>query len=268
MAEPVLAGSARGEGVEPLGRCPSCGEPSPEPVFTGRAWNFLCLSCGTCSHFDDGGFAVVDPLTCPGCRLRDFCRASPSPLAGELTYHSVIPSGVSVTVRPVVHTDLPSFCALAAKARVESGTAAPMGADAVDDLLVSALCAVSDVDVDSFTWIVLIDEDPARSLPVAVVTFHRCEDDATCARAALVVDSSYRDQGLGPLLYSQLVSTAREYGIESLCAEMVMPSAIDVERLAKLGVAVSDLGSGHVEMCLEPRSRPFCGEPRACRRAA
>lgn len=237
-----------GEGVGPLGQCPACGEPSPEPVFDGRQWNFLCLRCGTCAHVDAADkVETVDPQSCPGCRLRDFCQASPSPLARSLSARAVLGDGLFVTIRPLVHSDLPELCALGAKARAE------MGRDFETNLLSRTFCEVSDVDTDCFTWIALIDGVPAT--PVAVATFRRCAEDATSARAALGVDSSFRGRGLGALLYEKLAETARAWGIESLRAEVSIQRPADIDVLASLALEPRPLGDDLAELHWRLRDR-------------
>jgi hypothetical protein len=52
--------------------CPACLGALEPTASEGRA-NFLCTSCGCCWHMLLGYLSVVDPRTCPGCRLRGLC---------------------------------------------------------------------------------------------------------------------------------------------------------------------------------------------------
>jgi hypothetical protein len=44
-------------------------------VHDGDTTNFFCDDCGACWFFDLGWIGRVNPSTCPGCKLRDRCRA-------------------------------------------------------------------------------------------------------------------------------------------------------------------------------------------------
>lgn len=232
---------ADGEGVGPLRQCPVCGEPSPDAVFDGGQWNFLCRGCGTCSHVDASGMVTtVDPLSCPGCRLRDFCPASPSPVAQSLTHRAVLRDGLPVTIRPLVHSDLPALCGLAARARAEAGRGA------VTDLLAGTFCDVRDVDPDRFTWVAVTDD--GRELPIALASFSRCEEDSTCARAALGVDSAYRGRGVAELLYQRLAESAESHGVEFLRTIVSLHRPDDIGELAALGLHARALGGRSAEL--------------------
>ncbi len=57
------------------GPCPNCGSRRLQAVSTTTSNNFLCDSCGTCSHRGPNAITRVDPLSCPGCASRRVCLA-------------------------------------------------------------------------------------------------------------------------------------------------------------------------------------------------
>jgi hypothetical protein len=52
-----------------LRHCPGCGSENLIPVSAGAALNYFCRDCVLCWHQEHGWTDVVDPETCPGCRL-------------------------------------------------------------------------------------------------------------------------------------------------------------------------------------------------------
>jgi GNAT superfamily N-acetyltransferase len=239
-----LGATTRAPDPEGLARqCPNCGETAPEAALDGRGTNFLCHRCGTCVSIRAGVLWTVDPLTCPGCRLRDFCHSVISPLARSLSFNVTLRSGMALTIRPVVHSDLPSICGLAAKARAET----KMSRSA--DIAARAFGEVRDVDPDHFCWVALA-RIGAREAPIAVATYRKCEDRKTSACAIVAVDSGYRRQGLGTVLYAKLAESARTHGIQSFRAQLTLPTedAVRTLVLRPAGFRITLLGNHRLQV--------------------
>jgi hypothetical protein len=52
-----------------LRHCPRCGGENLIPVTAGGAINYFCQDCVLCWHLEHGWTNVIDPQSCPGCRL-------------------------------------------------------------------------------------------------------------------------------------------------------------------------------------------------------
>jgi hypothetical protein len=60
----------------PLGACPECAGTSFLVVHDGTETNFLCETCSRCWYVSMGWVGRVDPVTCPGCPMRDCCEST------------------------------------------------------------------------------------------------------------------------------------------------------------------------------------------------
>lgn len=62
-----------------LASCPECGGQDLTCVSDGELINFFCQSCRCCWHLELGWVHRIDPVSCPGCRMRPECLASRAP---------------------------------------------------------------------------------------------------------------------------------------------------------------------------------------------
>lgn len=219
--------------------CTSCGEPDPQAVFDGSKWNFLCLSCGSCTHAEDGVLTVVNPLACHGCRLRDYCLSSPSPLARAMSRPETLQDGRKLTLRPLVHSDLPLLCGLAARARAEAGGR--------PDARAQVFCETSDADEDSFALLVF-DDDRVRPVPVALASFERCKGETQAARVALAIDSAFRSNGLAELLLKEIISSALSRDIGTFFGDVELSGSAEVGELLASGLEVRETANRNIEL--------------------
>ena len=166
-----------------------------------------------------------------------------SPLARSRSFDFTLRDKTTVTIRPVIHSDLSRLCGLAAKARAEvgMGRSTPFAARAFNE--------VGDVDPDDFSWIATAARR-ASNAPIATASYHRCKDRTTAAWASVAVDSSYQRRGLGTVLLGKLAGSARDHGIECFLAQVVLPTEEAVRNLVfeRLGLRIKPLGNRRLQL--------------------
>ena len=109
---------------------------------------------------------------------------------------------------------------------------------------------------DHFAWVALSLDDPDHP-GLGVARYIRDKQEPTSAEAAVAVIDSFQRRGLGRLLLTRLVESARENGVENFVAYItpehpavshllstVVATVVNADGLLKVIVPIGDVGPG------------------------